>query len=116
MTMFESAIIGLLLIGLLLYERFCQKARNLVFKPSLESPYFMGVFTDKREKVDDEVGGGTGGPTSSFWPLAEKASRHERLKNVIKVVKRNKDLLLNNKLDDLMDFELGPPVERGHET
>lgn len=42
----------------------------------------------------------------AFWPLVEKAKRHDRLIDVIKSVKMNKDTKLNNRLDWIMDLEI----------
>eukprot|EP00352_Strombidinopsis_acuminata_P002008 CAMPEP_0176381408 /NCGR_PEP_ID=MMETSP0126-20121128/31871_1 /TAXON_ID=141414 ORGANISM="Strombidinopsis acuminatum, Strain SPMC142" /NCGR_SAMPLE_ID=MMETSP0126 /ASSEMBLY_ACC=CAM_ASM_000229 /LENGTH=74 /DNA_ID=CAMNT_0017745241 /DNA_START=667 /DNA_END=887 /DNA_ORIENTATION=- len=40
--------------------------------------------------------------------MAENVSRQNALHEMLKAVKRNKDLLLNCQFDEIMDYELGP--------
>jgi hypothetical protein len=41
-----------------------------------------------------------------MWPEAEKRQRHEQLQDLIANVKRNKDIGLNEELDEIMDVEI----------
>lgn len=108
MTMLEMVILGIILAGLLLFEYYCQSPRNLLHRPSDENPFFIGLFKDesinkvevdegKKKKVDD----------ATYWQIADKSIRHEKLQDVLRTVKCHVDLMLNNKFDTLINKEIG---------
>lgn len=43
---------------------------------------------------------------SAYQPLADKALRHNNLKEILNSVKKNKDLNLNANLDEVMETEM----------
>jgi hypothetical protein len=128
MTMFEIMLMCSTVIFLVAWER-TQNPRHLVFLPSGDNPFAKGLGRgrksptvpgvpsserrivskpdpdDSSEEMSEEEDEGLG-CQSSFWPLAEKNQRHDMLKNLINDVRRNKDLKLNEELDEIMDIEI----------
>ena len=97
MTMVEVCILGALLAGLLLWEYYCQSPRQILHRPSDENPFFIGLFKDeslnkveagavKQKQVED----------ATYWQVADKSLRHEKLQEVLRTVKCHVDLMLNN--------------------
>ena len=109
MTMLEVVILGTILIGLLVFEYYCQSPRHLLHRPSDENPFFIGLFKDeslnKVEVVDDKKKKVLDDAT--YWQVADKSLRHEKLADVIRTVKCHVDLMLNNEFDTLINQEIG---------
>ena len=113
--MFEQIIIAVTLGIFLGIERFCQKPRLIVFRPSEESPHFSRMFL-KKDQVTDDIAGGARRGDMSFWPLAEKSTRQQRLKGIIDAVRKQKDTQLNERLDIIMDQEMKKVKERNYNS
>ena len=51
----------------------------------------------KQKQVDD----------ATYWQVADKSLRHEKLQDVIRTVKCHVDLMLNNQFDAVINDEIG---------
>ena len=56
------------------------------------------VEADGKKRVVDDA---------TYWQVADKSLRHERLQDVIRTVKCHVDLMLNNQFDALINQEIG---------
>lgn len=125
MTMFETAIMVVIMWALLLIEMYRTDPRELLHKPTDESPFFVSLF--KGDGLGDADSTSAGSQQSadsrrrrirgnklklaaandekgrSFWDLTDKKIRHSQLQRVIKLVKSFVDLKLNNGLDMLIE-------------